>query len=102
MSILPGLPSFFRPVKPKSFEYIPRYYDERKESRKERNAVIFQEITQSDHHVESAIKRRIRQAWQEKYEGKKKKFSTASSFVNLRLLIILVMLILFTYHILLK
>ncbi|MDX9929713.1 MAG: hypothetical protein RBS37_07670 [Bacteroidales bacterium] len=31
-----GIPSFFRPGKPKGYNYVPRYYDKEKEEREDR------------------------------------------------------------------
>lgn len=102
MSILPGLPSFFKTRKPKPFQYIPRYYDEQKESRKERNALLLKEKTQADYYAEPAMRRRIRQLWGEKYAEKKRNLNITSSYTNLRLLVILGLLLFFAYRFLLK
>lgn len=88
-----GIPTFFRLPKHKTFQYNPRYYDERKERLQVRIKQIEQEmgVNQGDEYVPRISKGSIR-GHNSRLRNKK-----AERQSNVRLLIILIVLLLITY-----
>lgn len=79
----------------RSFEYIPRYYDEQKEHLEQRLGT-----QQSDD--PNAVKLRIRNGFQKKYRVDSRVSSSANKASNIRLLVIVILLILITVILLLN
>jgi (p)ppGpp synthase/HD superfamily hydrolase len=86
-----ALISFFKTPKPKQFNYIPRYYDQRKEEMEERKKRIAQELgldNNSNNYITN-IKGKMRHIYQLKKNESRKS--------NFRILIILIFLMLLLY-----
>lgn len=87
-----ALPSFFKTYKPKEFNYIPRYYDPRKEELEERIRRIEREM--GDDKVE-AYRPTIRRGQMRNYFRRRERKVQKRS--NLRLIIILLVLFFIAY-----
>ena len=82
-------------MKNRSFDYIPRYYDEDKENLERR-------LGAQQSNDPNAVKQRIRSSFQQKYRVDSKVTSSANKASNIRLLLIVVLLIAITLVLLLK
>ncbi len=91
-----GLPRFFKLAKPKSFNYIPVFYDEREEKLKERVEKAAKELG-----VEKPVeyKPRLTRGTMRSYLKKSKK---ADRYSSVRVIIIIAILILIAYYIILR
>jgi len=87
-----GIPSFFRTPKPKSFNYIPRYYDEQKEDLEERirNIEMDMGVNKGE-----AYRPTIRKGQMSNYFRRKQKRVQKQS--NIRLVIIILLLLIISY-----
>jgi len=86
-----GMITFFRTPRPKQFNYVPIFYDERKEALKEREQQIKQELGLTDEHEQrvSNIKG--------KFRGYYKRSVRLKSKSNLRLVAIFILLCIIAY-----
>lgn len=92
-----GLPSFFRTFKPRSFNYIPRYYDEQKENLQERIRNIEMELGVHDSSIEKEYVPRLRKgSFRSSYKQTRRKANVTST---VRLLIILAILVAIAYYV---
>jgi hypothetical protein len=91
-----GLPRFFKLAKPKSFNYIPVFYDEREEKLKERVEKAAKELG-----VEKPeeYKPRLTRGTMRSYLKKSKK---ADRYSSVRVIIIIAILLLIAYYIILR
>ena len=87
-----AIPSIFRTRKPKEFNYIPRYYDEKKKDLEERIRRIEREMGVNEG---EAYRPTIRKGQMTNYFRKRQKKAQKQS--NIRLLIILVALFIISY-----
>lgn len=95
----PKLPSFFHSQRMRQFEYQPRYYDDDKARRKQRNAEIEKEAngerTQDQRREEydpEAFRSNIRERWERSNAS-----GTAANRASLRVIIIAAILLYFAY-----
>ncbi len=88
--------SFFKTRKNKTFNFQPRFYDERKEEMEKRYAQKKAELNQKDSSSIS-YQRNFKEQWRTN-----KKTSNFSKKSNLRLVVILVILFAIAYYILYK
>ena len=98
--IVPKIPSFFKTRKPKTFEYSPRYYDEKREKMDDRYKRIASELNinidgiethnKYDIHRATALRHAIKKSWE--YRHIKTKSNS-----TLRLLVIIFGLFLLAY-----
>ena len=89
---------FGKRVKPKSFGFIPRFYDPVKEERNERLAK-YQETDDASVQVDQ-LKSRIKSGMRQKFYGDPKIRSNVERRSNIRLLFIIITLFLISYVIL--
>lgn len=82
-------------VKPKTFEYIPRYYDEAKEELKQRLS-MYDDSVNEEQSMEQ-IKGRIKSGLRMKHYGDPSVRATATKQSNFRLVIIIATLFMVTY-----
>jgi len=82
-------------MKNRSFDYIPRYYDEDKENLERR-------LGAQQSNDPNAIKQRIRSGFQQKYRVDSRVTSSANKASNIRLLVIVILLVAITLIMLLK
>jgi hypothetical protein len=87
-----ALPSFFKINKNKRFNFIPRYYDPRKEDLEERIRSVEREMGVNEG---EAYRPTIRKGQMSNYFNRKK--SKAQKQSNIRLIIILLLLFLISY-----
>lgn len=89
-----GMISMFKTPKPRQFNYVPIYYDPRKEALKEREQLIKQELGIADENTPriSLIKGRMR--------GYYKRLANVKSKTNIRLIVIMIVLLLVAYFLL--
>ena len=92
-----ALPSFFKIPKHKEFNFIPRYYNERKEKLQERIKDI--ELEMGVKSTDSVYQSRIARGSMRRYMDKRR---TTQKRSNFRLLLILAALILMVYLIITK
>ena len=85
--------TFFKTGKPKGFNYIPRYYDEQKEEREDRQKRIEQEMGISQ--TEGAYRSRLKQGVMSERLMSKRKINRGST---LRLLVLVVILTILTLY----
>ena len=81
---------FGRSIKPRSFDYIPRFYDPEKE-RLQENLKKFQEGDSPENDLENR-KSRIRSGMRMKYNGDVATYSKFKAQSNLRLIMIIMVL----------
>ena len=81
---------FGRSIKPRTFDYIPRFYDPEKE-RFQENLKKFQEGDSPENYLENR-KSRIRSGIRMKYNGDVSAMSKAKKQSNLRLIMIIMVL----------
>ena len=86
---------FGKRMKNRSFDYIPRYYDEEKER-------LEQRLGTNKSNDPNAVKQRIRSGFKQKYRVDSRVTSSANKASNMRLLVIVVLLIGITLIMLLK
>ena len=87
---------FFKLAKPKTFNYIPVFYDEREEKLKERVEKVKRELgTEKTKDYKPQIVRGT-------MRGYLKKSRTASRYSSLRLIIIFAILLAFAYYIIVR
>jgi len=79
----------------RSFDYIPRYYDEDKENLERR-------LGTQQSNDPNAVKLRIRSGFQKKYRVDSRIASSANKASNIRLLVIVILLLTITIILLLK
>ena len=85
------LPTIFKQHRNKTFDYYPRYYDERKE-RLEKIKAKYRDVESSDNSEEKFVRRSsYRDSWARKRNEKVKKNA------EIRLVLILVLMVVATY-----
>jgi hypothetical protein len=91
-----GIPRFFKLPNHRQFNYVPRYYDEKKEQLEERKKRILEEdgvYTEHESTPESRIRGRMKGYF---HKGKVRK----TNMSNIRILVIMFFLMLVAYFIL--
>jgi len=89
-----GLPRFFRLSQHKRFNFVPRYYDERKEELEKRVKIIEKEMCVGKDEIYVP---RIRKGQMRGYFQKTRRVKKQS---NIRLIIIIIVLFIITYFLL--
>lgn len=90
------LPSFFKKTRYKTFDYLPRYYDEVKEKMQERYERIQAELDgSSDNYSQDRFRNNLRESWQ-----RRKKTASPQAQSIIRMIAIAFILILLSYYIL--
>ncbi len=91
-----GLPRFFKLAKPKSFNYIPVFYDEREEKLKERVEKIKSELgaEKAKDYKPIIVRGTMR--------GHLKKSRTAGRYSSIRFILIFAILLAIAYYIIVK
>ena len=92
-----GLPVFFKLQKHKRFNFVPRYYDERKEELKKKVEKINQEIEKVENSNVSTYVPNIKGQFRRYY---RRSSSKSKQHSNIRLIIIIIVLFLIAYYLL--
>jgi len=91
-----GFPRFFKLAKPKSFNYIPVFYDEREEELKERVGKVAKDmgIEQPEEYKPKLIRGTMRSSL--------KKSKKTDRYSSVRVIIIIAVLLLIAYYIIVR
>ena len=91
----PRIPSFFKPRRPKEFNYRPWYYDPAKEAREKRNKMLVQGKEKYSSGDRELIRSTLHEKWRQSNSGSRQRNKS-----NLRLIIIIAALVWIFYFLL--